>query len=431
MATLRMGRDYLTCNAQAGQNTRVARVGEKNMLDATIGIADLQLCAMSRSAGHLLRIMPLLWRSLICGDGEPDLVWANPAASIPLRVHSFATILHLVGTSSLYLAQNGVTQVDGTSKWNFVVQGRVLALLFDESKLFGQQAGEKFDESHWLSSEVWKPTNGSPPSKKAPPKRRGHVRQTFELGNDIAPRAAPSSSVANFVSNAGDLATLPKPWRADSAGLPWPFEIEFGTSRDVGDLTASLKPDVKRDTKFDFQSFLRAAAASSDVEVEINVKPGSDRSKSFVERGGPAKALMQAYGGLPTGSNRRYMTLPANTLSTIPELGDDTLNFVESNDTTSTQHENSVKCLQASENNVVASLPTRSTRQMRRPRVAKGVSLCLPAENEQTPTETQNSSTPLAGLVPTSDDDVTTMGDAFLDRLSVGIWYVCIFASNI
>jgi hypothetical protein len=426
VATLRMGRDYLTCNAQIGESTRVARVRENNMLDSTVGIADLQLCSMSRSAGHLLRVISLLWRSLICGDGEPDLVWANPASSIPLRVHSFATILHLVGTTSLYLAKNGVTQVDGSSKWNFAVQGRILALLFDEGKLFGQQAIEKFDETYWGSSEVRRSTSGSPPSKKSLPKRRGHVRQTFELGNDITPRATPSSSVSNFPSTAGDLATLPKPWRADAAGLPWPFEIEFGIAQNVGDIMEPPQQDVKLDTKFDFQSFLRAAAASSDEEVDINMKSRGEGSKYIVGKV-PAKALIQAYGGIPIGSNRRYMTVPASTLSTIPEQGDDAFNFAESNETTTTQHEKSVNGPQDYiESDVVASLLTRSTKQMRRPRVAKVSSSNAPAENMQRPEENQNGSTPRTGLVPTSDDEVTTMGDEFLDRWSVGIWYVSI-----
>jgi hypothetical protein len=56
--------------------------------------------------------------------------------------------------------------IAGNSKWNFVVQGRILAMLFDKRKLFGQQAIEKFDETYWGSSEVRRPRSGSPPLKK-------------------------------------------------------------------------------------------------------------------------------------------------------------------------------------------------------------------------------------------------------------------------
>ena len=121
MATLRMGREYLASNASFIPSKRIAHAREESLVEPTIAITDHQVCTVPRSTGHLLRIMPLLWRSLICGDGEPDLIWANPGASIPLRVHSFATILHLVGATSLYMSKNGVTQVDGTSKWNVVV----------------------------------------------------------------------------------------------------------------------------------------------------------------------------------------------------------------------------------------------------------------------------------------------------------------------
>ena len=90
---------------------------------------------------------------MINGNGEPDLAWANPAASLPLRVHAFATILHLVGSSTIYLSKNGVTLVDGVSSWNVVVLGRVLALLFDEKKLFGAKSVELLDEEIWLLTD--------------------------------------------------------------------------------------------------------------------------------------------------------------------------------------------------------------------------------------------------------------------------------------
>jgi hypothetical protein len=432
MATLRMGRDYITDNTQVGQSARIARARENKMLDSTVAIGDLHLCSMSRSTGHLLRVMSLLWRSLICGDGEPDLSWANPAASIPLRVHSFASILHLVGTTSLYLAKNGVTQVDGTSKWNFVLLGRVLALLFDEKKLFGKQAVEKFDDTYWYSAEVLRPTGGSPPSKKSPPKRRGHVRQTYELGNDIAPRAASSSSVSNFPSTAGDLATLRNPRRTETTGTPRSIEIEFGTTQDVEDKVRP-KPDVKLDTKSDFQRFLRAATVSSDEEVDVNLKSEGERNRSGVESAGPTMALIQAYGGISAGSNRRYMTVPATTLSTILEQGDDAFRFAESNETQITQGGKispSSDVLQHSDDgDWVTSLSKRSTRQMRRPRVTKGGSLNNEAEKQLAPKEAQNAATPRTGLVPTSEDEVKTMGDAFLDIWSLGTRCVCVFSS--
>lgn len=432
MATLRMGRDFLSSNAQYDQFTRLSRERENQLLDSTVAIADLQLCAMSRSTGHLWRVMSLLWRSLICGDGEPDLVWANPAASIPLRVHSFASILHLVGTTSLFLAKNGANQVDGVSKLNFVVLGRVLALLFDEKKLFSRQAFEKFDDQYWCSADVRKSGGGSPPSKQSlPTKRKGHIRQTYELGNGIAPRTSqPSSFISNFSSTAGDLATLSKPEKTDATSAPWSFADEFGTPHVVQ--VHLKKSDVKIDSKYDFQSFLRAAAASSSDEADIDRNVGSRRRANGVA--GPTKSLIQAYGGIAGSGNRRYMTVPATTLSTILEQGDDasvrhdSFNDTEGNSAFSNAERDDTFLAQGSnrlpevgagrisdDGDLVSGVSQRSTKQMRRPRVTKGGSLDAETMKKLTPRASQ---TDFARLVPTSDDDVTTMGDAFLDRLS-------------
>ena len=170
VSNLRMRRDVLKEQSEI-QYAKAPQHAEDKLLESTIDITKHQLCSLPRSTNHLLRIMSVLWKALITGNGKPDLVWANPSAPLPLRVHCFATILHLLGAASLYMSKNGVTQVDGVSKWNVVTLGRVLALCFDEAKLFGHQAVEAFDGEEWMPSE---PPATTPPDHSTCPLAEFH-----------------------------------------------------------------------------------------------------------------------------------------------------------------------------------------------------------------------------------------------------------------
>jgi len=433
MATLRMGREYLAGNVSFSPRKRIAHTREDAMVEPTIAITDHQVCTVPRSTGHLLRIIPVLWRSLVCGDGEPDLIWANPGASTPLRVHSFATILHLVGATSLYMSKNGVTQVDGTNKWNVVALGRVLALLFDERHLFGDQSVEKFDEKHWLNLAEKSAASNSPPVKKTQKKRPTHVRNIFELGNDIRPSIASSSIVSNFPSNAGDLVTLPKREEPEKDTLLASFEIDMRGSDDSDD-PSSPTPDIKVDTKPDFLGNLRAANSTFDDDVD---KPSLRKSSGNAA----AKNFLNAFGGISPGNRQRFMTAPSATLSTILEGGDDSsTNFpdftespkpptdaihdsiddeiVTSNPTRQTNIVND-----SIDDEIFANFPARPTRKMRIPRVKdKGGSLNLDVEKKLSGHGGKPATTP---KVPTSSDEIEELGEGFLVTLgaSLGLRY--------
>ena len=435
MATLRMGREYLASNATFNPAKHSGHAREAAMIEPTIAITDHQVCTVPRSTDHLLRIMPLLWRSLICGDGEPNLIWANPGASTPLRVHSFATILHLVGATSLYMSKNGVTQVDGASKWNVVVLGRVLALMFDERHLFGDQAVEKFDTKYWLS--LAERSNSSTAKKKSPPKRRGHVRTNYELGNDVGPPAQSSSIVSNIPSTAGDLVTLPKRVRPEKESLSAIFEIDIRGSDDSGD-APSPKQNVKVDTKSDFQSFLRAANNNLDEEDDI-VKPeeGSSGKKSKGGGSAAANAFVQAFGGISASSNRRFMTAPAPTLPSIAEGVDDSSSSnlaydvpdspIRQRDAIPIQP--SVNVLHDStgdgDGDIFSTLTTRPTRKMRVPQLSRGGSLNLETERKLKDRDAKADSALRSPKVPKSGEEMEKLGDAFLDTLgaSLGMRY--------
>ena len=95
---------------------------------------------------------------MTCGIGEPSILWAAPDALIPLRLNAFASLLHVVSSTSHHMAKTGLRLLDGDTKWNisgmhvlfkyyhsltrqtlinFAVLSKTLSLLFDEFKLFG------------------------------------------------------------------------------------------------------------------------------------------------------------------------------------------------------------------------------------------------------------------------------------------------------
>lgn len=426
MATLRMGREYLASNASFIPSKRIAHAREESLVEPTIAITDHQVCTVPRSTGHLLRIMPLLWRSLICGDGEPDLIWANPGASIPLRVHSFATILHLVGATSLYMSKNGVTQVDGTSKWNVVVLGRVLALMFDERHLFGDQAVEKFDEKHWLALAERSSGGNSPPLRKSQPKRRGHVRQTYDLANEIGPSRLSSSIVSNFPSTAGDLVTLPKRVQPEKDEVSGAFEIDISRSDD-SDEPPSPKREVKVDSKADFQSFLRSANASLDDDIDKPEVGSSGRRSKGAGGSAAANAFAQALGGIAAGSKSRFMTAPSTTLSTILEGGDDSSsNFADVSESPIRQ-KTSVDIVQDStaDDDVVSTVPNRPTIKFRVPKT-KGGSLNLEADKRLKGGVSKTDTAAKTPKVPKSAEEVEKLGDAFLDTIGPSLALRCV-----
>jgi len=299
LSKLRMGRDFLTSNIESVGSRRPSTL-EVKLFESVINIVKSQVCPITHSYGHVYRIFPILWRTLLCGTGEPDLTWANPASPVPLRLHTFATILQLLGGVSLYLQKNGVTNVDGMTKWNIVTLGRFVALLFDEGSLFGDQAAEAFDREKWTREfDDSEETNKflAIPKKTSPSSRRKrHVRQNLEI-LDIFHQSESHDDGMDF--------TVPPP----PATRPSVDDsmVQLASSSMPRDASTSEEKEFKVDTKMDFQSALRAAAREPDNEVE------SDGAKR-------AKDMINAFGS-GTGS-RRWMTAPVRALSTIRETED-------------------------------------------------------------------------------------------------------------
>ena len=306
-----------------------------------------------------------LWKTVVCGSGETDLSWANPASIIPLRVHAFGSLLQLLGSVSLFMAKNGVTQIDGSGKWDLITLGRIVALLFDEEKLFGKQEevigdadlifkpagkvkGENprrrdADKSEAVSSKDKFAT--ADVSQEKPQRRRRHQRNTFELfnhsvdaldktsgfgdllaglssdDNDLQKRsqtiAAPSSTKSTGTSEISSTSTTSSSSRRENRPVD-PLGIDTSPVSDYA--FSSLHPpsssnsNVKVDSVSDFRS---------NLEIGLQNET-SDDSFDKPLTAGNVQSLMQKFGGLSNSTGKkRWMTAPAPALATIRESEDD------------------------------------------------------------------------------------------------------------
>jgi hypothetical protein len=462
LSTIKLGRKFILDNVQI--RNHISRLdGEERLLEATIDITKHQMCSLAYSTSHLLRIMPVLWRHFILGTGMPDLHWANPAIAVPLRIHSFASILHLLGSVSLYMSKNGAQQLDGSSKWNVATTGRILALLFDEESLFGAQACELIDEKQFMLKGDG--INGKTPSTASSEstRKKRHVRQVFEFGNsmfsDKGKDKDKNDGNASFdvtMTKSGTVALGPGIWEkkalvlgpstdSDSSILLHGQSASTRSTKsdekqNVGSsLDNTSKQSLKIDTKHDFQSALRAAAASADdFDKPSNSAESTENSA--------ASAFLMAFAD--NSRTRHWMTAPL-PLSTIregedrdgddseisEELGLSADTYGEIRADRSTDSKSSSKTLDSRlndllDNELIVSSTKKSVKQMRVPKTKRLQKVDETSASEQTfdsaSTPSTSSNTDYAcSSIPPSEQQIESAGTAFLDAIgkSLGIRY--------
>lgn len=394
LASLRMGRDYIITNS-TNSSPSDSSVGDDSLPQAILGLGNSQLCPTRVTIAHLPRLTLALWRQIILGEGDASLEWANPSTSPPLRHNAFVTLLRLVESASMFMAQCGNVNVENSEKFSCVVLGRILALLFDEQRL-SEGIQETFDLEYWHFFLNSQRNENSPSTKKTQLRRKRHVRSTYDLANEIPSRSA-QSQISAQTSSAGDLATLPKP-----SYLEDEWDEVFDTNANANVLSLQKMPELKLDSKSDFQSFLRAAVAEeSDDVVETKEVHSSDQLQEQA----------QSFSATYSGQGRRFHTLPPNVLTTIPEgdHGDDTTrSFYERRESQSSISNLSLDGLAAD----VIDMEPQTLPQMRRPKLKKAPK----GSSTEGPNSTEDNT---RNLVPIQcDDQIESMGTAFLDTIA-------------
>ncbi|GAX19245.1 hypothetical protein FisN_4Lh171 [Fistulifera solaris] len=385
---------------------------ETHLVNSTLTTSSKMNRSLPTFSPFILRMLPTLWRQFALGHGEASLVWSNPASLIPLRLHSFAAILHLLEGTCVFFSKNGVTEADGMRKWNRANLGRVISLLFDEENLFGDQSKEAIDRDNWsLILDSRDHQFGF--LARAKPHGGRHVRSRLELSD----RTKQGNTTSEFRDN-DFLSTVAGALAGPVRGLnerDTPFD---GTSNEP----FAYGANVRIDSKVDFQNALRASLAENSEE-------DVDRLQS-TKTSGTSMTMMQALSSLSDTGSRRYMTLPApRTLMTISEADDgedDNPEFEEE------AQDNKIADLDAGTRNSLANNPTNQkhahgVRQMRIParrnskHVTRTDSLVEGMDPNVTPSSSLNEKE--AGLMPLppSDDDFEKLNIGFLDTFGENI----------
>jgi hypothetical protein len=288
------------------------------LLISTVDISKPSMCSLSDVSSNLLRIILQLWKIAIAGTAEADLEWANPNSIIPLRIHAFATLLQLLGSSTVYLAKRGFTQLDGTNKWNLISLSRVLALLFDEGTMFGEHAEEPISRGFLaaLDNSSKDPTDTQ--RKSSDEKKRRHVRSNFEFLNNSDTLLGDDSSANNFYggsdilfsgrSHGSDFLSGARQESKPNAKLEKPF---LAKSKSAGAVPSSTQPSWV-DSVNDFKTALESGYREETESDELIHDSGSSIGNAA------AQAMIKAFSGPAVGS-KRWMTAPAPNLATISE----------------------------------------------------------------------------------------------------------------
>ena len=303
------------------------------LLISTIDISKSSLCSVSDVSCHLLRIVSQLWKILISGVGEPDVAWANPATILPLRIQAFASLLQILGTSTIFLSKRGVTQLDGSHKWNLITLSRVMAVLFDEGTLYGRQAEEPFVKEFLGRPEKSASAETIMP-KPRKDKRRRHVRSTFEFfsnGDGMVKGAEGSGNVFGDGDTESRMASTKKVTAGMDKGAP---VDKIPSNKSVGD---SKWGDVDDDVVFVNKSGESSQSETnthgpkidsvtdfrSALDMGTRENGDSDSTYESPRNSGEMVALaMINHFSTPSAGGKRWKTAPVSGLATINENED-------------------------------------------------------------------------------------------------------------
>lgn len=446
MATTRDELLYHLSHMDVSATGRLASTNEERLFQLTVDISSPAMNYGSDMSSHILRIASHLWKTMIVGTGEHDLLWANPASSLPIRIQSFASFIQLISFVSTFMTKHGMSQLNGLSRFNVGLLGRVVATWFDEGGIFGSKSKERFDfqsifhlepparpdaaSSSSSSDTQVKHVNHDAPKEK----KNRHVRSNYDLFNEIPTRSNenPFALTAHDVTSDWVQRTMDTNGSVPPMGdtllqlrgnsLPSQLKsIEYipGNHDDKAQPNSLVPvPDrteaVKIDSRWDFLSLLNSGTDShnSDEEVRVNA----------------ARTALQAFGVSGT-SGRRWMTAPlSSALETIRE--DDDSDAVdkapkqeEIEHVTSIQRRGKSRKEEDSlDTELVVRQTKSSVKQMRVPKVKKSSTLTDNPKPVAEDTPSSGPSSPVKSL-PGTEDEIVDAGTAFLDVIGKSLGY--------
>ena len=410
-------------------NTYQADEETDRLIVSTIDISKPSLCPPSVISTHWVRTVLQLLKIMIAGNGEAALLWANPAAVIPLRIHAFATFLQVFSSGSAYFMKNGATQMDGKNKWNATTLSRLVAMIFDESSLFDNKrnhAEEPFDPEEWNSSPTATPVTPCPDeSTPAPAGSKCHRKRHTRTNSDNF--FIFSNAVSSIDMLASERMTRKKSGsRNPITPLPDLSNI-FSAMNDkkgmtIGDLDTTadcrghsqldrseqLTSIGKLDSKIDFHHALMAGTI--DVAVP-------DISPTFSAGNGVGNISGCSNNKSNSSSRRKFMTMPLAALATIREdIDSDEVRESDRLVILLQQPNNSMSAIDDTvDTEMVINDKNSSIKQMRVPRVSKSgvIPKCIDRGTEGGEVRT----------VLTNDEDIESAGAAFLDVLGHTLEY--------
>lgn len=476
---LKLDRDMIVSHfgTEALGGDRLTLQDEDRLLHSVTNLSKPQMCSTSELSKHLLRVTTKLWKTLVFGTGQTDLAWANPASTMPLRVHAFGSLLQILGSASLFMLKSGTTQVDGSSKFDLLTLGNVLALLFDEEAIFGCDVTEVLGDIDLFAKPIPKAAatksagKTSPQEPKEKLKRRPrHQRNTFEFSRGSVDVSDPTSSAGNLIDMSnldfgatefgaislppsqcepnGSFEELQKPLdslpKADSP--PKVNAAAFISGGGLGIDTAAVSSDSENLALSPLSGPKAEVKIDSVTDFLLNMQLGS-QSESDNSVDAPLTAsnvnnIMKSFGGMSGAGRNRWRTAPAPNLGTIneDEEGGDELAPLPTIQTR-TASDGPLDSVD-SELILQVNAPSRPRRVMRVPKVTGKAApanptndLSMIAEKAMAPTKDRKYMTlsgPIGGAkmnpllspsTPKNEDDLIEAGMGFLDNLGANIGF--------
>ena len=236
-------------------------------------------------SAHLFRIIRQVWRRLLVGTGKPSLLWADPAALVPLRLQCFSTLLHIVNAAASFQAKSGLTELDGKSHWDLASLGSLVALILDEESLFvmgtlSQEA--KYVDTRLKKVDAQANSSNLREGRKSTPKRRQRNISSALTGtvdsNDVFASMLKSFAAEDpdsIVNKAGD--SHDTQWRDKSVGSQSLFDTSLGLNTGGGQ------------AKDDFNLTFQGGGKSSSLGLSSSVGPR--KYMTIGSMGGPKLSL--------------------------------------------------------------------------------------------------------------------------------------------